>query len=171
MDHRISVLLGLAALTPLGSAAQAQIKPYQAKPVEPYTAQDLSAGASSRAQQPSAAATQGGLSSFMGSWQLVVEGAVRTDENVAAGTRTVTSSAGALGRRLAIRADGTYQWGEQKGRWRATGEDPKNGWPLMLLKADGGKDWKVGWDTRRQGRAGDILIWDGYVWEVGQPIR
>lgn len=165
------LLLSTVAAVLSAPAVSAQIKPHEAKPIRPHVATELSPPTTSPRPAGTPASPQVAAADFLGVWQLVVEGAVRTDENVASGTRTTTSSAGALGRRLLIRADGSYQWGEQKGRWRTTGEDPKTGWPLVLLKADGGKDWKVGWDTRRQARAGDILVWDGFVWQVGRPLR
>lgn len=171
---RLALALLFIALTvpaPLGAQSipvhQAkEIQPVKAKEIEPASASSTPAG---EASVPSAA--QSDLGGFVRTWQLIVEGAARTDENVAAGTRTTTVSSGARGRTLVIKADGTYQWGDIRGRWKATGEDPRTGWPIVLLKADGGKDWKVGWDTRRQGSRGDILVWDGYTWEVGKPAR
>lgn len=188
----------LSLALPAVLRAQSEIKPVQAKPVEPYTAKTLEptkskevspyTASSSDSTRPNAARSRAGqviddvkdlpapvapppvrranLKAFVGRWQLLVEGASYTTDDYAAGTRTVTSSSGARGRRLVIRANGTYDWGGIRGRWVATGEGA-DGYPLKLLKADHGEDWKIGWDTRRNAPAGRILVWDGSVWEVG----
>lgn len=152
--------------------AQQQPPVHTARPIEPVRAKEIQRVESGAASAPGGArVAPKGLDAFAGAWQLLVEGAVRTDENAVEGTRQTTVGAGALGRRLVIRMDGTYTWGDVAGRWRATGESLATGWPIVLLKADHGRDWKVGWDTRRAGRRGDILVWDGDIWEVGRPAR
>lgn len=181
---RLQPLLCAALLLVLPAAARAQgeIKPYTASPIEPYKAKpiepakpdtvrpatgtiitgvkDLPAPIQPLATRPA------DLKAFAGTWRLFVEGASYTTDDYATNTRTVTTSSGAKGRRLIIRRNGTYDWGGTRGRWVATGEGA-NGYPLKLLHADHGHDWKIGWDTRRNAPAGRILVWDGYVWEVG----
>lgn len=154
---------GRAAPTPRQPQAYPPAPQYP--PMPQYPAPDTEAGVS-RGGEP-----QVELAAFFGNWQLVVEGAAYTTDNYATNTRTTTSSAGAMGRRLTVAGDGSYTWGDQVGQWRSTGEDPVAGWPIVLLGADGGGDWKVGWDTRRQGRRGNILIWDGYTYQVGSRLR
>ncbi len=144
------------------------IEPYHAKTIEPYHAKTLSGDTSAAA--PASRATSANPREFVGSWQLQVEGASYTTDNYATNTRTITTSSGAIGRRLLIRSNGTYNWGGIKGRWIATGESA-GGYPLKLLKADGGADWKIGWDTRHGARPGQILVWNGSVWEIGRRTK
>lgn len=101
------------------------------------------------------------LDGFFRAWRVGVSGAVVTREDVVTQTRTTTVSAGALAGRLVIRANGTYEWDGRKGRWRRTGNAD---YPLELIAADLGKDWGIGWDTRKHGTAGNILLVDGVEW-------
>ncbi len=161
------------------------IEPYHAKTIEPYHARTISADTSASVKRdtgkiidhvdlpaPAGASHTAPVDprEFVGSWQLQVDGASYTTDNYATNTRTITTSSGAMGRRLLIRSNGTYNWGGIKGRWIATGESA-GGYPLKLLKADGGADWKIGWDTRHGARPGQILVWNGYVWEIGRRTK
>lgn len=189
---RLQCVIATALMLALPAVVRAQgaIQPVQAKTIEPYTAKTIepyhaATPASARSTAPRADSAQAigdvkdlprpaeaprarpaRLDAFFGKWQLSVEGASYTTDDFATGTRTVTTSSGARGRRLVIRANGTYDWGGHRGRWRRTGEGA-GGYPLVLLRADHGEDWKIGWDTRRGAPAGRMLVWDGYVWEVG----
>lgn len=174
------------AVLPVAAYAQGEIKPVQSKPVAPYVAKEIQPVKAKEIQPytpktidgtrqplPKVAPDAGKAASpsaFVGTWQLAVEGASSTTDNYATNTRTITSSSGALGRRLVIRTDDSYDWGGTKGRWAATGEGA-GGYPLVLLKADHGHDWKVRWDTRRNAPAGRILVWDGYIWEIGTAAK
>lgn len=108
------------------------------------------------------------LTAFFRTWRLAVSGAVVTTENEATQTRTTTVSSGALAGRLVIRADGTYDWEGKRGRWRRTGNAD---YPLELVAADLGKDWGIGWDTRKHGTRGNILLVDGVEWLYAFPSR
>ena len=180
----------LALALPALARGQGEISPAQAKPIEPYTAHTIEpyhARPAQAAQHGTASADSGRiiddvkglpapvrpprassakLKAFVGTWQLNVEGTSYTTDDYATNTRTVTTSVGARGRRLVIRPNGTYDWGGRRGRWKRTGEGDE-GYPLVLLHADRGEDWKIGWDTRKGAPAGRILVWDGSVWEVG----
>ncbi len=179
-----------AALTlalPAVMQGQGEIKPVQAQTIQPYTAKTIEPYRSTTARADSArtdtarlittvkdlpapikspASYRADVKAFVGTWQLYVEGTSSTTDNYSTNTRTVTTSSGAKGRRLIIRANDTYDWGGRKGHWIRTG-DGADGYPLELLKADDGRNWKIGWDTRRGATAGRILVWDGDVWEVG----
>ena len=167
-------LLGAALplVVPVVLSAQGEIKPVQATPIEPYTAKTIEPYHATTSEPARTATTRrdsvraADPKALVGTWQLHVEGTSYTTDDYATSTRTVTTSSGAKGRRLVIRANGTYDWGGHRGRWITTGEGA-DGYRIELLKADHGANWKLGWDTRRNAPAGRILVWDGNVWEVG----
>ena len=94
-----------------------------------------------------------------------------TTDNYAANTRTVTVAPGAVTRSaVRVNADGTYVWNSAwdgkviQGRWR------KDGGGIVLLKGQGGRDWKMDRMARPAGKA-EVTLWDqNSIWYNGTPL-
>ena len=164
------LLAALLAATTSAAAAQEEVKPYTAEEVRPYRPQEPTPDRSAPRPAPSRGA-QGAAQRFVGGWNLYVQGVHYSHDDVVSNTRTsVTSTGTRYLHRVNINPDGTFTWGRTRGRWRATGEG-LDGWPVVLVGAYEGKDWKVGLDTRRGARPGSILVWDGSTWFNADPAR
>ncbi|HEX2976638.1 MAG TPA: hypothetical protein VHO68_11945 [Bacteroidales bacterium] len=80
-----------------------------------------------------------------------------------------SSGTGVLPGGIKINSDGTYVWNSSwdgkviKGKWRKTGD---TGYPIELVNAQEGKNWRVG-----KGDNGTIIIWDGSTWYNGSKIK
>ncbi len=99
------------------------------------------------------------LSFFFGSWKTFVPGASYvTPDQPGSGTGTIHTSPGALGTTLVIRGDRRWAWKGRVGTWKPTGDAD---YPLELLNAVDGHDWRVGVDVHHPKR---IFVWDGSTW-------
>ena len=167
----IALLAGLAAAIPFGVHANAGIQPYTATEITVYTSttpQQTTAptvtqdkpGKPPTAPKPSSGKVN--LSYFIGSWKTHVPGATfTTPGEPGSGTDVQHTSAGSGSTgKLVIRANHTWRWQGKRGRWKRTGDAD---YPIVLIKAVDGHDWKVGAD-----KGHTIVIWDGFTWFVGQ---
>ena len=110
------------------------------------------------------------LSYFFHTFDMNVSGAAYLTEDYANNTATLHTSAGALSGGLTINGNGTYVWNSTwegrviQGNWEET-DDPD--YPIVLLKGEDGRDWKVAKDGER-----DIIIWDqNSISKNGHPIE
>lgn len=82
-----------------------------------------------------------------------------------------SSGTGILPGGVSINADETYIWNSNwdgktiKGKWKNTGDKD---YPILLLQAQEGKDWKVG---KAPGKGVDIILWDGSTWYNGKKVK
>lgn len=110
---------------------------------------------------------------FFGLYQYWVPGASYTTPDYTNNQLVIHNSAGTgvLPGGIKINIDGTYVWNSSwddkviKGNWRATGDA---GYPIELLNAQEGKNWKIGKTT---GDPSTITIWDGSTWYNGKKIK
>ena len=103
------------------------------------------------------------LSRFLGAWRTWVPGGTYvTPGTPGSGTDVLHTSAGAKGTALVIKANHRWTWKGKTGAWKATGD---SGYPLLLVRALDGHDWKVGVDVKHRGQ---IVIWDGYTWYLAK---
>jgi hypothetical protein len=84
---------------------------------------------------------------------------------------TTSAGTGVLPGGIQISSDKTYIWNSSwdkkviKGTWKATG-DP--GYPIVLIKAQEGKNWKIG---KSKNKNAEITIWDGFTWYNGKKVK
>jgi hypothetical protein len=110
---------------------------------------------------------------LFGLYQYWVPGASYTTPDYTNNQLVIHTSAGTgvLPGGIKINIDGTYVWNSSwdgkiiKGNWRATGD---GGYPIELLNAQEGKNWKIGKTT---GDPSTITIWDGSTWYNGEKIK
>jgi hypothetical protein len=114
-----------------------------------------------------------GLEQFMGLYHYWVPGTAYTTPDYTNEKEVLHTSAGSgvLPGDIRIEANGTYTWNSSweakviKGEWRTTND---KAYPLELVSAQEGKNWKIGKAT--DGSA-DILVWDGSTWYNGKKIK
>lgn len=110
---------------------------------------------------------------FFGLFQYWVPGTSYTVPDYTNQQLVIHNSAGSgvLPGGIKINADGSYTWNSSwdekviKGRWRATNDQE---YPLELMQAQEGKNWKVGKTT---GDPSTITLWNGSIWYTGKKIR
>ena len=76
-------------------------------------------------------------------------------------------STGAKGRAVRIKRNKKWRWHGKRGRWRRTGASD---YPIVLLNALDGHDWKVG-STKGSTCSGKIILWDGLTWYCGKRVK
>lgn len=108
---------------------------------------------------------------YFGLYQYWVPGTSYTTADYTNNQLVIHNSAGTgvLPGGIKINSDGTYIWNSSwdgkviKGKWRKTGDA---GYPIEMLNAQEGKNWRVG-----KGDNGTIIIWDGSTWYNGSKIK
>lgn len=128
-----------------------------AKPVQGPTVQ----GSTSQQTPPNTDA-------FIGTWGTHVPGGVYETPSNQPGWNVLHVSPGAKGAQLTIHPDGRFQWGNMAGRWDGTRQPD---YPLVLRKAKGNRDWKVGWARTQNNKPAEIVIWDGFTWYNGTKLK
>jgi hypothetical protein len=148
-----------------------QIRSYKADEVKPYKAGEITLNANRGKEEEKAANTD--LDYFFGLYQYWVPGTSYTVPDYTNRQVVVHNSAGTgvLPGGIKINKDGSYVWNSSwegkaiKGKWRSTGD---RDYPIELLKAQEGKNWKVG---RSNDTGVAIIIWDGFTWYNGKKIN
>jgi hypothetical protein len=109
--------------------------------------------------------------SYFGLYQYWVPGASYTTPDYTNNQLVIhnSSGTGVLPGGIRINGDGTFIWNSSwdgkviRGKWRKTGD---GGYPIEMINAQEGKNWKVG-----KGDDGNIIIWDGFTWYNGKKIK
>lgn len=175
----VTSLVVASTVSMVSFACSAQdIKPYKAKEIpvhkaqeiKPYRAKEISANVNKTKED--AVSTNADLNYFFSLYQYWVPGTSYTIPDYTNRQLVINNSAGTgvLPGGITINKDGTYVWNSSwegkviKGKWRATGD---SGYPIELIKAQEGKNWKVG-KSNDQGVA--IIIWDGFTWYNGKKV-
>ncbi|HAL83651.1 MAG TPA: hypothetical protein DCO83_16605 [Mucilaginibacter sp.] len=148
------------------------IQPYKAREITSYRAKAIPVNSSTN-KSNAAAQSNSDLSYFIGTYQIWVPGTSYTTPDYSNNQLIIHNSAGTglFPGGIKINANGTYIWNSSwdkkiiRGKWRTTNN--KN-YPIELVKAQEGKDWKTG----SSNTAGvSIIIWDGYTWYNGKKIK
>lgn len=148
---KVLLCAGLALAFAAPAAADDGIPIYTAKTITVNTPGQLPSSGSKGKAAP--------LATFYGTWRTRVPGGTWiTPGSPGSGTDVLHVSAGAKGTALTIRSNRTWLWKGKTGAWKPTGDAE---YPLLLLHAVSGHDWKVGVDVHNRGQ---ILIWDGYTY-------
>ncbi|MEB3102381.1 copper amine oxidase N-terminal domain-containing protein [Ferviditalea candida] len=104
------------------------------------------------------------LSYFFHTWKMRIPGAVVTSPIPGTSDVVTNATPGADAGNLQVKSDGTYVWqsiwdGKTiKGSWRKTNLPD---YPIILLRGEEGKDWKLGKSDKNTWGGGDIVIYDG----------
>ena len=144
------------------------ITPYKAKEIQPYQAKTISTDVNKT--NNTVLRNYTALSSLFGLYELWIQGTSYTTTDYSNQTVVLHNSAGTgvLPGGLKINANKTYVWNSSwdgkiiKGIWRLTGD---NGYPIELIKAQEGKNWKIG---NANAKGVSIYIWDGSTWYNGR---
>lgn len=190
------IVIMTLVLTGVSSVAKGQdIQPFKAEEVKPHQAQEVQPD---KAKEKKPAKTKkdnpyrvvkinpkvgedsnkklaAGViaTDFFGLFQYWIPGTSYTVPDYTNQQMVIHNSAGSgvLPGGIKINADGTYIWNSSwdekviKGRWRATNDQE---YPLELMQAQEGKNWKVGKTT---GDPSTITLWNGSIWYTGKKIR
>jgi hypothetical protein len=149
-----------------------EIKPVKSQEVKPYQAQEVKSN-TTKTEATSTDNSKPDLSYFYGIYQYWVPGTSYTVLDYTNNLEVLHNSAGTgvLPGSLKIESNGTYTWNSSwdgkiiKGSWRLTGD---TGYPIELLKAQEGKNWKVG---KSNDKGVNIIIWDGSTWYNGRNVK
>ncbi|HYK77603.1 MAG TPA: hypothetical protein VEV16_11555 [Daejeonella sp.] len=149
-----------------------EIEVYKSKEITPDKPRDLKADQSKRVNNPVSASSKTDLDFFFGVYHYWVPGTSYTIPDYSNNQLVLRNSAGTgvLPGDLRINSDGTYIWNSSdgkiiRGNWiNSNNKD----YPLELIKAQEGKNWKIGKSDQPNS---DILIWDGYTWYNGKKIK
>lgn len=183
----------LAAVSPVVQGQDIQpfkaeeVKPYQGQEVQPVKAKEIKPSKTKKenpyrvvkinprvAEEKKEKPAAGVISDdFIGLFQYWVPGTSYTVPDYTNQQLVIHNSAGSgvLPGGIKINADGTYIWNSSwdekviKGKWRATTDQD---YPLELIQAQEGKDWKVG---KTAGDPSTITLWNGSIWYTGKKIR
>lgn len=183
----------LAAVSPVVQGQDIQpfkaeeVKPYQGQEVQPVKAKEIKPSKTKKenpyrvvkinprvAEEKKEKPAAGVISDdFIGLFQYWVPGTSYTVPDYTNQQLVIHNSAGSgvLPGGIKINADGTYIWNSSwdekviKGNWRATTDQD---YPLELIQAQEGKDWKVG---KTAGDPSTITLWNGSIWYTGKKIR
>lgn len=170
--NKTSVVLSLACIIFFSISANAQeIKPYKAKEIEVYKAQEIKP--TGKKKEPVVQDEKAEVSYFFGLYNYWVPGTAYTvpDYTNKTEVRRASAGTGVLPGNIRIDANGSYTWNSSwdgkiiKGSWRLTGASD---YPIELLKAQEGKNWKVG-KSNEEGVA--IIVWNGSTWYNGKKIK
>ncbi|GAC1594592.1 MAG: hypothetical protein NVS3B8_08230 [Chitinophagaceae bacterium] len=177
---RTSLLLFILIL-PFSIISKGQeIKSYKAKEIKPYKAQEISPAGSSEIKKEEKGesdskpnGTYADVSYFFSLYQYYVPGASYTVPDYTNNREVLHNSAGTgvLPGSIKISANGTYIWNSSwdgkilKGHWRLTGDAD---YPIELLRAQKGKNWKVG---KSKEKNVSIVVWDGNTWYNGSKLK
>lgn len=127
--------------------------------VKPYTSKTITVNKPALPPKP--------LAFYLRTWHLGVPGtSYVTPGAIGSSSDTLHTSAGTAARHtLTIRADHTWTWGSDTGRWQSSG---RQDYPIELVRAYQGDDWYVGYDEHNDGR---IFAWDKQAdwWLYGKP--
>ncbi|MFA5972372.1 MAG: hypothetical protein WC780_08475 [Lentimicrobiaceae bacterium] len=167
------------------------IEPYKAKEIQPYKAKEIRVDKPKNVQSDRTNGVKTDyskrktdenkqtntthqkifdISEFTGQYELWVPGTSYVTTDYSNQQRVLHNSAGTgvLPGGIKINNDQTYIWNSSwdnkiiKGHWKAT--DDSN-YPIELLNAQEGKNWKVG---KSNDKGVSIIIWDGYTWYNGR---
>ena len=172
-----------------------EVKPYKAEEVKPYKAQEVKpvktratklarikrvnpyppavSPATPPEKKPETPVKTEVPADLFGLYQYWVPGTSYTTPDYANNQLVIHNSAGTgvLPGGIKINIDGTYVWNSSwdgkiiQGNWRTTGD---GGYPVELLNAQEGKNWRIGKTT---GDPSTITIWDGSTWYHGEKIK
>lgn len=163
------------------------IQPYRAKEVEPYKAKEVEPNKTNEVKHNRAQIVIPGsdknkennpsvnsdMPYFFGLYQYWVPGTSYTTADYTNQQIVIhnSSGTGVLPGGISINKDKTYIWNSSwdekiiKGTWRATGDQE---YPIELVKAQEGKNWKVG---KSRDKGTEIVIWDGNTWYNGKKLH
>lgn len=161
----VLALAGVSAAAALASKAttlrpSTDITPYTASTLTPYTASTISSTTSRTTTRPRGANPAKPLGWFFGLWGTWVPGGVWE------GAGYIWFSTGAKGHALQISGNHTWSWHGLRGTWRNGDSE----YPIVLLHALDGHDWKVG-TAPSYVHAAQITIWDGFTYYYAKRAK
>ena len=154
------------------NVCQAQeIKPYKTEEIKPVVSNQIKSTDKNKEQKM--ISDKSNINYFFGLYGYWIPGTSYTIPNYTNNQEVIhtSSGTGVLPGSIWIDANGTYIWNSSwdgkiiKGQWKLTGDAD---YPLELLKAQEGQNWRVG-KSKEQGVA--IIIWDRFTWYNGKKIQ
>lgn len=153
----------------------AQIQEYHASDIQEYHATELKPAIASKNTDRNTGSQKHNLNNLQALFGLFQYWVPGTSYSVADYTNQKlvlhnSAGTGVLPGSLQIKPGGSYTWNSSydgkilKGHWEKT-SDP--GYPIELIKAQEGKNWKIGFSTDK---SANIVIWDGNTWYLGKKL-